>query len=241
MEYLELVQDSFTQEHFDKQFNVIPYVAYSVADDLVIYNLLEKKTYLQLRYKTADKALLKLNLVDEFSDVSFISNNYDSEIGIAEFEDRLPAYFWEELPNENIAAAGYTIPLQPSENKLTFIQYPEQYDSIGTFCGCKYLKEVILPKNLSLIDSVLLICDKGSEIQYFGTFYNCASLETITIPSTVEYIFERTFEGCYFTKDKFINNSSLDAEANNYWGATIVDSDTDGVLIKDGNVIGYRP
>jgi hypothetical protein len=41
--YLELVQDSFTQEHLDKQENQKPYVAYSIKDDNVIYNIVPKE------------------------------------------------------------------------------------------------------------------------------------------------------------------------------------------------------
>lgn len=37
--YLELVEGSFTQEHFDKQLNQNPYVAYSIQDDMVIFNI----------------------------------------------------------------------------------------------------------------------------------------------------------------------------------------------------------
>ena len=37
--YLELVESSFTQEHFDKQTSQNPYVAYSIQDDKVIYSI----------------------------------------------------------------------------------------------------------------------------------------------------------------------------------------------------------
>lgn len=50
--YLELVEGSFTQEHFDKQESQIPYVAYSVQDDKVIYNI-----KLESPYKMVDLGL----------------------------------------------------------------------------------------------------------------------------------------------------------------------------------------
>ena len=40
----------------------------------------------------------------------------------------------------------------------------------------------------------------------------------ITIPDSVTSIGSNAFYGCTFTKNDFINNSSLDAEENNYWG-----------------------
>jgi hypothetical protein len=39
MKHLELVNGSFTQEHFNKQVTVIPYAAYSTTDSKVIYNI----------------------------------------------------------------------------------------------------------------------------------------------------------------------------------------------------------
>ena len=40
--YLELVEDSFTQEHLVKQQNQYPYVAYSIKDDIVIYSIVKE-------------------------------------------------------------------------------------------------------------------------------------------------------------------------------------------------------
>lgn len=68
---------------------------------------------------------------------------------------------------------------------------------------------------------------------------NMYGLTTITIPESVTSIGEHTFEGCVFAKDAFINNSSLDAEANNYWGATIVNYTHPLFEIEDGVLIQY--
>jgi hypothetical protein len=58
----------------------------------------------------------------------------------------------------------------------------------------------------------------------------------VTIPNSVNYIGCGAFEGCYFTKENFINNSSLDAVANSYWGATVYDYEIDGMYILDNTV-----
>lgn len=62
IKYLELVDGSFTQENFDKQKNQNPYVAYSIQDDKVIYNIVpteddDAHTYvdLGLSVKWADR------------------------------------------------------------------------------------------------------------------------------------------------------------------------------------------
>ena len=41
--YLELVEGSFTQEHFDRQTNQNPYVAYSIQDNKVVYTIIPKE------------------------------------------------------------------------------------------------------------------------------------------------------------------------------------------------------
>ena len=47
--YLELVEGSFTQDHFDRQ-NEYPYVAYSVAEDRVIYSIIKTENGYSVTY-----------------------------------------------------------------------------------------------------------------------------------------------------------------------------------------------
>lgn len=47
--YLEFVEGSFTQEHFDRQ-NEYPYVAYSVAEDRVIYSIVKTENGYSVTY-----------------------------------------------------------------------------------------------------------------------------------------------------------------------------------------------
>lgn len=72
-------------------------------------------------------------------------------------------------------------------------------------CGCK---NTIIPNTVNEIDKYAFC---GSD------------LTSITIPSSVTQIGSNAFKECSFTKDSFINHSSLDAEANNYWGAEIIE------------------
>ena len=76
----------------------------------------------------------------------------------------------------------------------------------------------------------------------YGAFSSCSSLTSITIPNSVTSIEDRAFNLCAFTKDNFINNSTLDAENNNYWGARVGDTEINGLLIKDDTIlVACRP
>ena len=88
------------------------------------------------------------------------------------------------------------------------------------FSGCSSLTSIEIPNSVTSIGGY--------------AFQNCSGLTSVTIGSGVTSIANSAFLGCSFGKKDFINNSSLDAEANNYWGATVVDSGENGFVIKDG-------
>ena len=64
--YLELVEDSFSQEHLDKQKNQNPYVAYSIKDGKVIYTIVPQDNgmYKVLIAKSQDVPSYNPNMVD---------------------------------------------------------------------------------------------------------------------------------------------------------------------------------
>ena len=66
-------------------------------------------------------------------------------------------------------------------------------------------------------------------------------MSSVTIPNSVTSIGYDAFTGCYFGRANFINNSSLSAEENKYWGAKIFDYETeDGIFIDGTSVVDCR-
>ena len=91
------------------------------------------------------------------------------------------------------------------------------------FYDCSSLTSVTIPNSVTSIGDY--------------AFYGCSSLTSVTIPNSVTSIGDLAFFGCIFTKDNFVNNSTLDAEKNNYWEARIGDKEIDGLLIKDDTIL----
>ena len=113
-------------------------------------------------------------------------------------------------------------------DSLTSITIPNSVTSIGeqAFYGCNTLTSIAIPNSVTSIGE--------------RAFAVCPTLTSITIPNSVMSIGERALSECYFLKTNFINNSLLNAEENNYWGATFVDQDIDGLLIRNDTVIKCR-
>ena len=156
-------------------------------------------------------------IVDQDIDGLLIQN--DTVIGYRGHKDTIV------IPNTVVAVGNNAFQYR---SYLTSITIPNSVTSIGNsaFYGCSSLTSITIPNNVKSIGN--------------SAFQGCTALTSIIIPNSVTSIGERAFSGCTFAKDNFINQSSLDAESNNYWGATIVDQDIDGLLIQNDTVIGYR-
>ena len=109
---------------------------------------------------------------------------------------------------------------------LKSVTIPNSVTRIGVraFYSCTSLESVTIP------DSVTSIGDEA--------FYNCISLTSITIPCSVTNIGDEAFSVCYFTSENFVNNSN--AKLDDDSKPTIVDSDNNGVCIKDNKVVRMR-
>lgn len=72
-------------------------------------------------------------------------------------------------------------------------------------------------------------------------FENCPLLSEITLPESVQQISSTAFSKCKLTKNNIHNFSSLDAESNSYWGATIYQYESNGLLGNDNVLYVCRP
>ena len=135
---------------------------------------------------------------------------------------------------------------------LTSVTIPNSVTSIGdyAFRGCSGLTSVTIGNGVTSIGnsafsscSALTSVTIGKSVTSIGdyAFRGCSGLTSVTIPNSVTSIGAEAFKSCIFTKDNFINHSTLDAETNNYWGAIIGDTEIDGLLIRNDTVIDCRP
>ena len=138
---------------------------------------------------------------------------------------------------------------------LTSISIPNSVTSIGSwaFEGTGiYNEESNWENDVLYIDNCLIkartsisgayAIKENTRLIANYAFRDCSSLTSVTIPNSVTSIGYHAFYNCAFTKDNFINNSTLDAEKNNYWGARIGDKEIDGLLIKDDTIlVACRP
>ena len=108
---------------------------------------------------------------------------------------------------------------------LTSVTIGNGVTSIGEFAfyGCSDLTSVSIPNSVTSIGA--------------SAFEYCDGLTSVTIPNSVTSIGSSAFSGCHFAKENFINNSSLSAEENNYWGAKLHDYETEEGLLIDSTCV----
>ena len=127
-------------------------------------------------------------------------------------------------------------------DNISFVdkQYLKSFD--GSRYGLNNIKEISNNQFESYDKLEEFIIPNSVETVGNYAFNDCKNLTSVTIPESVTEIGAKAFRKCVFLSENFINQSSLDAEANNYWRASVYDViQEDGLCIRGTSVWGCRP
>jgi len=146
-----------------------------------------------------------------------------------------------EFPESTTSIGGSAF---SSCTKLTSIIIPENIKTIGggAFSGCKNLKNIKIYGNVTFSGGAFYGCafktagpiGGGYDYEFAwttvipsDTFYNCASLESITIPESITHIRDSAFDGCSNLKSVYISDLSAwcRIQYSRYYGSGIGSGD----------------
>ena len=154
------------------------------------------------------------------------------------------------IPNSVTSIGTHAFSWSPS---LTSVTIPNSVTSIEDYAfyqtsiyntksnwenGVLYISNCLIEAERDISGSYAI--KEDTRILADDAFFGCSSLTSVTIPNSVTSIGWGAFYDCVFSKDNFINNSTLNAEENNYWGAELVDIDIDGLLIRNNTIVYCR-
>ena len=231
--------------------------AFSYANDLETINIPNRVTKLgEWSFANCEK-LKKVTLPNNITTIPagiFSDCHSLNEIvipnGVTIIDDG--AFAWcSELRTITIPQSVITIGNNAFEGcGLEYVDIPNSVVNIGdfSFSYCKNLVSVTLPNTMTSIpEGMFAGCSELSDITIPNSvttinesaFSYCESLEAIIIPENVVNIGEYAFSVICIENNRFINNSSLNAEDNNYWGALVYDTFIDDFYIRDNQIIKY--
>lgn len=142
-------------------------------------------------------------------------------------------------------------------SNLEEVQMPEPLNNLKTiessaFQGCSKLTSFEIPDSVSEIGSyifegsgittiVIPSSIDNSKLSY-DAFSGCSNVNKIIISNGVSNLNNKgLFTGYMIESSSFINNSTLDSEDYNYWGAMVYDNYLDGFYMRNNEVLLYKP
>lgn len=217
--------------------NILPGTIFNNIDNIISLTLSNNITILEESCIIGCKKLKQINIpnsVQEIGDDVLESCPLITNLYISEYVTNIGSYF---CANNNLVSikVNKNNPKYDSRNDCNAIIETETNTLItgckntiipdtiiniapGAFFECYELTNINIPNSVTTIGE--------------SSFNSCLRLTHIEIPNSVTAIDNTAFIRCYFTNNNFINNTNLDSNSNEYWGASIIDSDTNGYCIS---------
>lgn len=204
--YLELVQDSFTQEYFDKRYNY-PYIAYSINEDKVMYSdinyfyieSLEDNNIVDLSSNTwlglkSDKVEYSLDTKewDKLANITSYTLNSEQKIYFRSTEEILKSDY-----NNHTQPLIITSGLYNAGGDISTIMFGRENVTELTVDNC--LIDLFRHTKIVSAEKLILPATRLSFYCYGEMFFNCTFLEfapKLPAEYMAEYCYNCMFSGC---------------------------------------------
>lgn len=190
-------------------------------------------------------------LLPSIPDGQLNSDNIRTDITSISFPDSLEEIVWDD---ENAIFGLYNeYGFLCDSRQLQSVHFGKNIKKIGicTFKRCFRLEDINFPDSLEEIcESAFEDCQSleqavlGDSVTTIGdyAFRYDVNLKEIKLPASLENMGSGVFQHCTFIPSELVNESSFNAEDENYWEADLGDEIINGTIVKEeGTVaVGYH-